>query len=98
RFSRDWSSDVCSSDLYVEDLVDAFLACRERMPALRGGAFNMGGGPANAVSLLEVLERIGELTGRSPDIRHSDWRTGDQRYYVSRSEERRVGKEDSAAR
>lgn len=69
--------------LYVEDLVDAFLACRERMPALRGRAFNMGGGPANAVSLLEVLERIGELTGRSPDIRHSDWRTGDQRYYVS---------------
>ncbi|MCE7031720.1 SDR family NAD(P)-dependent oxidoreductase [Lysobacter sp. GX 14042] len=69
--------------LYVEDLVDAFLACRDRMPVLRGRAFNMGGGPANAVSLLEVLERIGQLTGHPPRVEHSNWRTGDQRYYVS---------------
>jgi CDP-paratose 2-epimerase len=69
--------------LYVEDLVDALLRCQDRMPELAGRAFNIGGGPANTVSLLELLEQIGRLTGRQPPVEHADWRTGDQRYYVS---------------
>lgn len=69
--------------LHVDDLVEAFMACRRCMPRLRGSAFNMGGGPGNAVSLLEVLERIGSLAGGMPEVGHAAWRTGDQRYYVS---------------
>ena len=69
--------------LHVDDLVEAFMACRRCMPRLRGRAFNMGGGPANAVSLLEVLERVGSLAGSMPGVGHAPWRTGDQRYYVS---------------
>jgi CDP-paratose 2-epimerase len=53
------------------------------MPQIAGQAFNMGGGPAQTISLLELLETIGEITGRVPAIRHEGWRTGDQRYYVS---------------
>ncbi len=69
--------------LFVDDLVEAFLACERRLPELAGQAFNVGGGPGNTVSLLELLDLIGELTGRKPEVEHAPWRTGDQRYYVS---------------
>lgn len=42
--------------LFVEDLVEAFLLARESIKRLSGQAFNIGGGPANAVSLIELLE------------------------------------------
>jgi CDP-paratose 2-epimerase len=69
--------------LFVEDLVDAFLLAEQRADALAGQAFNLGGGPANTTSLLELVERIGELHGSRPALRFDAWRTGDQRYYVS---------------
>ena len=69
--------------LYVEDLVDAMLAAQRHMATEAGQAFNIGGGPANAVSLLELLERIGAHLGRPPEVRFDGWRPGDQRFYVS---------------
>ncbi|WP_241093360.1 NAD-dependent epimerase/dehydratase family protein [Xanthomonas sp.] len=69
--------------LYVEDLVEAFLRCQAQMATLSGRAFNMGGGPANAASLREVLQRIESLVGHRLAIDHDTWRVGDQRYYVS---------------
>jgi CDP-paratose 2-epimerase len=69
--------------LYVDDLLDAMLAARANAPALAGTAFNIGGGPRNTTSLLELLERIAALTGRSPRVRFEPPRLADQRYYVS---------------
>jgi CDP-paratose 2-epimerase len=69
--------------LCVDDLVDAFLLAQEHMATESGQAFNIGGGPANTVSLLEVLDLIGELLGRKPEVEFDAWRPGDQRYYVS---------------
>jgi CDP-paratose 2-epimerase len=69
--------------LFVSDLVDAFLAARAGLEVCSGRAFNLGGGTANAVSVLEVVERIGRLTRRAPRVGFQPWRTGDQRYYVS---------------
>ena len=69
--------------LYVEDLVEALLVAREKIDALSGRAYNMGGGPENAVSLLEVIERIGELHGAAPEVGFGPWRQGDQRYYAT---------------
>jgi CDP-paratose 2-epimerase len=69
--------------LFVEDLVDAFLLAQQNMAALKGTAFNIGGGPENTISLLELLDMILDLEGMRPDVAFSDWRTGDQRYYVS---------------
>jgi CDP-paratose 2-epimerase len=42
----------------------------------------MGGGPTNAVSLLEVVDLIGRL-GAPARVRHAAERPGDQRYYVA---------------
>jgi len=69
--------------LYVEDLVDALLLACRHANRLSGRAFNMGGGAENAVSLLEVLDRIATLRGEVAEVRTCDWRHGDQRYYVS---------------
>jgi CDP-paratose 2-epimerase len=69
--------------LFVDDLVDAVQLAFGHMDAVSGRAFNMGGGPDNTTSLVELVELIGELTGERPDVHFEDWRPGDQRYYVS---------------
>ncbi|HET9730649.1 MAG TPA: NAD-dependent epimerase/dehydratase family protein, partial [Acidimicrobiia bacterium] len=73
--------------LFVDDLVDAFLLAQQNMSTISGRAFNIGGGPANTVSLLELLDTIGELHGERPEVAYHDWRVGDQRYYVSDTSE-----------
>jgi CDP-paratose 2-epimerase len=70
--------------LFVDDLVEAFLLAREHIDQLAGEVFNMGGGPARTVSLIELLSLLEPLAGRPP-VSFNDWRTGDQRYYVSDS-------------
>jgi CDP-paratose 2-epimerase len=69
--------------LFVEDLVDAFLLAEQHAPRLKGRSFNMGGGPGNAISLQDLLDRIEALNGKRPPVSFDAWRTGDQRYYVS---------------
>lgn len=68
--------------LYIDDLVDALLLGQEQIDRLSGRAFNIGGGPDNSVSLLELAQRIGEI-GQPCELAFGPWRTGDQRYYVS---------------
>jgi CDP-paratose 2-epimerase len=69
--------------LFVEDAVAAYLAALRRIRAVPGRAFNLGGGPANAVSLRQVLRAIGALMGGAVRTEFGPWREGDQRYYVS---------------
>jgi len=67
--------------LYVKDLVNAFDAFLSSN--LRHGVFNIGGGPENTLSLLELLEFLERLTGKKPKISFSSWRPADQRVYIS---------------
>jgi CDP-paratose 2-epimerase len=69
--------------LFVEDLVDAFVRAQKNIATIAGQAFNMGGGASRTISLLELLDLIAEMHGHRPEIAFQDWRTGDQRYYVS---------------
>jgi CDP-paratose 2-epimerase len=69
--------------LFADDLVGAILVARAAMPRIRGTAFNLGGGPAQTVSLLELLDLLQEIGGRRPEIRFAPARPGDQRWYVS---------------
>ncbi|HEX8373453.1 MAG TPA: SDR family NAD(P)-dependent oxidoreductase [Chthoniobacterales bacterium] len=69
--------------LYVGDLVEALLLARAKATKLSGQAFNIGGGPERTVSLLELLDLIGELENSEVQTSFNDWRTGDQSYYVS---------------
>ena len=69
--------------LYADDLVRAFLTAQSHMSNLAGESFNIGGGPENTTSLLELTNTIAELHGEALELQFSDWRTADQRYYVS---------------
>ncbi|EPR17327.1 CDP-paratose 2-epimerase [Sphingobium indicum IP26] len=69
--------------LDVQDAVDAYLAVWRQIGRVSGRAFNLGGGPDNAVSLRQILAFIGVHLGKSivPDF--APWRAGDQRYFVA---------------
>src|SRR5204863_332148 len=62
--------------------VDALILAQAHMSELRGQVFNIGGGSENTISLIELIELIGELDVEC-NVDFDDWRTGDQRYYVS---------------
>jgi CDP-paratose 2-epimerase len=73
----------------VRDLLDArdlsalYQAAIDNIETTRGEVYNVGGGPPNQRNLLEVIDQIGELTGKKPQYTFADWREGDQTYYVS---------------
>ncbi len=69
--------------LHVSDAVAAYRDVLSNIDRLAGQAFNLGGGPHNAVSLLSVLREIGRVTGREPAVTHGPWRQGDQFYFVA---------------
>jgi len=69
--------------LWVDDLVDAYMGSIERLDAVQGEIFNIGGGPANTLSLLELVARLEHRLGRTLNPPHADWRPGDQRIFVA---------------
>jgi CDP-paratose 2-epimerase len=69
--------------LDVSNAVDAYLAAWRRIDRVKGRAFNLGGGPANAISLKTLLSYMSRLIGREIEISRSAWRAGDQRYFVA---------------
>jgi len=69
--------------LFVDDLVEALILAHAHIGRLSARAFNIGGGPSQTTSLIELMDLIAELTGEPPAATYEDWRTADQRYYVS---------------
>jgi CDP-paratose 2-epimerase len=69
--------------LCVDDLVRAFAAARQLQDCSEGHIYNIGGGPHNAVSLLELLSMIEHITACRIKPIFSPSRLGDQRFYVT---------------
>lgn len=70
--------------LYIDDLVDAYLAAARSIPTTVGRAYNIGGGPAFAVSIWHEFSQILRELGESPpDVSFGPARQGDQRVFVS---------------
>jgi CDP-paratose 2-epimerase len=67
--------------LYVEDLVDAFDKFLNSN--LKHEVFNIGGGPKNTLSLLELLEMLKKMSNMNPKISFTEWRSADQKVYIS---------------
>jgi CDP-paratose 2-epimerase len=69
--------------LFVDDLVECYLRAVERSDGVAGMTFNVGGGPENALSIVEFFDLLGGLSGRPVVHQEADWRPGDERIYVS---------------
>ena len=75
--------------LHVADAVEAYVAAWRRIGTVGGRAFNLGGGPDNAVSLNGLIAYMEDLVGSPVQVRREDWRAGDQRYFVADAREAR---------
>jgi len=69
--------------LYVEDLMNAFETAHARQDVTAGQIYNIGGGASNAISLLDLIDRIEKLTGERLVYEFGPQREGDQVFYVS---------------
>jgi CDP-paratose 2-epimerase len=69
--------------LHVDDLLDLYLRLVENADRCAGRAYNAGGGPASSLSLLELLDRLGDWTGARVDPPREPARPGDQLVFVA---------------
>lgn len=68
--------------LHVDDLVDGYERAIEQPEKVAGQAFNIGGGPANTLSLLELIALLEETLKIRIPLKFADWRPGDQKVFV----------------
>jgi CDP-paratose 2-epimerase len=69
--------------LHVEDLVRAVDLALKRSKTLNGDVYNIGGGPNNALSLLEVIHYIEGINKAKVSLKFREWRKADQKVYIS---------------
>lgn len=69
--------------LWVEDLIALYQRAWERIDVAQGEVFNVGGGPSNTLSLLELVTAIEGAVGHPLHPGFADWRPGDQRVFVA---------------
>jgi CDP-paratose 2-epimerase len=69
--------------LYISDLIEAYEKAICLIDQTAGKAYNIGGGPKNTLSLLELIEMLQTLLGYPVIYSFADWRPGDQAIYVS---------------
>ena len=73
--------------LWVDDLIDLYLRAIERIDVAAGQVYNVGGGPANTLSVWSELgPMLQALLGRTISVGYDDWRPGDQRIFVANIE------------
>jgi CDP-paratose 2-epimerase len=70
--------------LYVEELVELMLRAYKNVDRIAGQVFNVGGGPANTMSVwAEFRDVLRPLIGTLPSMSFGEFRPGDQKIYVS---------------
>lgn len=68
--------------LFIDDLLNAYDAAIKNINKVKGQAFNIGGGPKNTMSLLELIAFLEKFFGKKIDLKFSNWRPGDQPVFV----------------
>jgi CDP-paratose 2-epimerase len=69
--------------LHVDDLLRAYELAIRSPDKVAQQAFNVGGGPDNVMSLLELVELLENRLRRKIPLQWDDWRPGDQQVYIS---------------
>jgi CDP-paratose 2-epimerase len=69
--------------LHGNDMVELYLLAAANANRMKGQAFNVGGGVANSLSILELLGMLESMLGVTLAWRHVAPRTSDQRVFVA---------------
>ncbi len=70
--------------LWVDDLLDLYDLAVQRIDFAAGEVYNVGGGPANTMSVWRELGPILEgLMRHEVPVTYADWRPGDQKIFVA---------------
>ncbi|MDO9464784.1 MAG: SDR family NAD(P)-dependent oxidoreductase [bacterium] len=77
--------------LFIDDLVDAYEKAIENIETVSGKIYNIGGGPNNKMSLLELISFLEKFLNKKIEYSFSNWRPADQHVFVCSVE--KAGKE-----
>ncbi|HKD15800.1 MAG TPA: GDP-mannose 4,6-dehydratase [Candidatus Angelobacter sp.] len=69
--------------LCVYDLIRAIEAVRNNLHTTQGEIYNVGGGLANSISLLDLIREIDKLTGHQLEYVREECRPADQPVYIT---------------
>jgi CDP-paratose 2-epimerase len=69
--------------LHADDLVTCYRQAAARIDGCAGRPFNIGGGMAGSLSLLELFAALTRLTGKRADFEKLPWRASDQKVFVA---------------
>ena len=69
--------------LFVDDLIAAMDLAWMNIKATAGKIYNIGGGPENAVSVIQLIEYLKKHVNPNLSVSFSQWRPGDQLVYIS---------------
>jgi CDP-paratose 2-epimerase len=69
--------------LFVDDVVKLYELAIDSQDIVNGKAYNVGGGPTNTLSLIELLDHMEEKMGYSPELQYAEPRAGDQPVFVA---------------
>ncbi len=65
--------------IYATDVCEAFDAFYRTR---KSGVYNIGGGSKTAISLIDCIDIIGDITGEKPEVKFAPDRHGDLRYFI----------------
>jgi CDP-paratose 2-epimerase len=69
--------------LHARDMISLYFSALQHSASAAGNAFNVGGGAANSLSLLELFALLEQITGTTLDYRHLPVRESDQRVFIA---------------
>lgn len=69
--------------LFIDDLIEAYVQAIAHIDRCSGQAYNLGGGPENALSLLEFFTILEKDFGQKLSPAHSPERPGDQPIFIA---------------
>jgi CDP-paratose 2-epimerase len=69
--------------LFVSDIVRCYFAASDNITQTRGEAFNIGGGVANSLSLLELFDILEQEFSVRLSCRRLPWRESDQKVFIA---------------
>jgi len=68
--------------LFVDDLIECYVKAIKNIEKIKGEIYNIGGGPTNTISILELISLLEEFSGNKLKYSFSEWRPGDQKVFI----------------